>query len=101
MDTEIIGQIKITENGELLLAVVGDGKPMYQHIYREAAGIYWDNDLHGFKSAPIKEWSYSKWFFHIVAVAKSAGIDLQLSDKARWQDIPEKDKNEIMQSYAV
>jgi len=100
MDRELICQIKITESGELFLGVVGDGKPMYQHVYREAAGVYWDNDLHGFKSTPIKERSCSQWFFHIVAVAKYVGVDLQLSNKTTWQDIPERDKNEIMQGHA-
>jgi hypothetical protein len=99
MDQEIISEVKITKSGELLLVILGDGKPVYQYVYREAAGVYWDNDLHGFKSTPVKQLSYSKWFFHIVGVAKYVGVDLQLSNKTTWKDIPEKDKNEIMQGH--
>ena len=47
------------------------GKPIYQYVYREAAGVYWDEQRHGFKSTPMKEWSCSKWFFQIVGVVQS------------------------------
>jgi len=28
------------------------GNPMYQYIYREAAEVYWDNNIKGFKAPP-------------------------------------------------
>ena len=86
------------DSGELLLGLEGKGKPMYQYIYREAAGVYWDETRHGFKSTELKEWSCSKWFSHIVDIVKSGlGVELQLSDNVSWEGIPEKDKDEIIE----
>ena len=102
MDREIISKVSINEKGELLLALSSGGKAMYQHIYREAAGVYWDQENHGFKSTPINDWSCAKWFFQIVSVAKSGlGIELVLSANIIWQDIPEKDITEIVQNHAI
>ena len=90
------------DSGELLLALEGNGKPMYQYIYREAAGVYWDETLHGFKSTELKEWSCAKWFSHIVGIVKSGlGVELSLSSKATWDNIPEKDKEEIIENNAI
>ncbi len=85
MDQETINEVEVTNAGELFLGIEGKGKSMYQYIYREAAGVYWDEEHHGFKSTPLKEWSHSKWFSHIVGLVKSClGVELQLSSKATW-----------------
>lgn len=102
MAPETISSVSITDKGELLLSLASNGKAMYQHIYREAAGVYWDQENHGFKSTPINDWSCAKWFSQIVSVAKSGlGIELVLSTKVIWQDIPEKDITEIVQNHAI
>jgi len=102
MDSETINNIELLESGELLLGLEGSGKPMYQYIYREAAGVYWDETHHGFKSTELKEWSCSKWFSHIVSIVKSClGVELCLSNKATWKNIPEKDKEEIIENNAI
>ena len=102
MEREIITNIQITENNELLLQLYSKGKSMYQHVYREAAGVYWDNELHGFKSTSLKDdWACPQWFFHIVEITKSVGVNLQLDKNATWQGIPEKDKNEIIEKTKI
>ena len=102
MDREIIAKVEINDKGELLLSLASGGNAMYQHIYREAAGVYWDQDNHGFKSTPINDWSCAKWFSQIVSVAKSGlRIELVLSANVVWQDIPEKDITEIVQNHAI
>ena len=102
MNRETITKISINDAGELLLSLESCGKDMYQHIYREAAGVYWDQKNHGFKSTPINDWSCAKWFSQIVSVAKSGlGIELVLGTKVIWQDIPEKDITEIVQNHAI
>ena len=102
MDSEIINKVEVIESGEILLGLESNGKPMYQYIYREAAGVYWDETLHGFKSTELKEWSCSKWFAHIVSVVKSGlGVELRLSTNASWKNVPEKDKEEIIEHYAI
>lgn len=83
MDSEIINNVEVTDAGELFLGLEGNGKPMYQYIYREAAGVYWDEKRCGFKSAPLKEWSCSKWYSHIVSIINSGlGVELRLSRDA-------------------
>ena len=102
MEREIIYNLEITVHNELLLQLKSKGKSMYQHIYREAAGVYWDNQLNGFKSTPLKDdWSCSQWFFHIVDIAKSVGVYLQLDKNATWQGISKKDKNDILKNANI
>ena len=97
MDTEIINKIELLDSGELLLSIEGNGNSMYQYIYREAAGVYWDQENHGFKSTELKDWSCARWFFHIVDAVKSGlGVELKLSNASVWQNIPEQDKTEII-----
>jgi hypothetical protein len=66
MNCEIIVKVEILNMGELFLAINGSGNTNYQYVYREAAGVYWDENRKGFKSTPMKEWSCSKWFDHVV-----------------------------------
>lgn len=96
MEIEIINRVEFLDTGELLLGLESKGKSMYQYVYREAAGVYWDEQRHGFKSVPIKEWPYSKWFFHIVGVVKSClGIELNLGEDIIWRNIPNQEKTAI------
>lgn len=102
MESEIINRVEVLDSGELLLGIESHGKPMYQYVYREAAGVYWDETLHGFKSTPIKEWSCSDWFFQIVTIVKSGlGIQLQLGKDAIWLKIPDQDILIIQSGKAI
>jgi len=102
MVRETIDKVYVTDAGELFLSLEGDGKPMYQYVYQEAAGVYWDQENHGFKSTPMKEMSCSEWFSHIVGVTKSGlGIELVLSPDASWQGIPENDLTTIVRDHAI
>jgi len=101
MDKEVIIKIEVTDGGELLLILEGSGNPMYQYIYREAAGVYWDDNLCGFKSTLLKEWSCSKWFYHIIEIVKSGlGIELLLSTQVLWKNIPEQEKAKIIENMS-
>lgn len=98
MKTEIISKILLNESNELILQLESNGKAMYQYIYREAAGIYWDDINKGFKTTPLKEWTVSEWFFHIKTVAKNIGIDLELNEKTTWENISETEQIKIKNS---
>ena len=37
MKIEIIKEVVVNDKNELLIKVIGDGNPMYQYVYREAA----------------------------------------------------------------
>lgn len=92
MKTEIIKEIVINDKNELLVKLIGDANPMYQYLYREAAGVYWDEDLKAFKSTPINEWTASKWFFHIKDLVRSVlKVELLVDDKVEWVNIDEEE----------
>jgi len=96
METEAIAKIEILDSNEMYVVLASGGKPMYQHIYREAAEVYWDNDRKGFKAPPPRKWSHADWYHHIVSVAASAlDISLELSGSTEWVKVPAHVKAEI------
>ncbi len=102
MDNEIISRVEVLDTGELLLGLESNGKPMYQYIYREAAGVYWDESKSGFKSTPMEVMSCSKWYSQIVSVVKSGlGVQLQLGKSVNWANVPDQDKVEIQSGKAI
>lgn len=102
MDNETINRIEVLDTGELLLGLDGQGKSMYQYVYREAAGVYWDQSRHGFKSTPMKEWTCSQWYQQIVSVVRSGlGVELSLADHVAWSNVPENEKAEIQRAKAT
>lgn len=99
---ETVNRIEVLDTGELLLGLEGQGKPMYQYIYRAAAGVYWDQAQRGFKCTPLKEWSCSQWFNKIVSVVRSElGVELTLANHVTWSNVPEKEKAEILREGAI
>ncbi|MCB5205766.1 hypothetical protein [Methylovorus mays] len=101
MNRETVNRIEVLDTGEFFLGIEGKGKSMYQYIYREAAGVYWDPALQGFKSTPMREWSCTQWYKQIVSVARSGlGVDLLLADHIDWKNVPEIDKAEIQRAKA-
>lgn len=102
MNSETINKIEVLETGELLVGIESQGKPMYQYVYREAAGVYWDQSRKGFKSTPIREWSCYQWFKQIIEVVRSGlGVELKLGANVIWQNVPEKQKAEIQSENAI
>lgn len=96
MKKESIKDIIINDNNELLLKIIGHGSPSYQYVYREAAGVYWDENQKGFKSTPIKESTVSEWFLHIRDIVKSGlSVDLSIDKKASWNNIPDSEISKI------
>jgi len=94
MKNEIIKEIVVNDKNELLLKIIGQGNPDYQYVYREAAGVYWDENQKGFKSTPIREWTVSEWFLHIMDIVKSGlGVELKIDDNLTWKNVPD---NEII-----
>ena len=96
MKNEIIKEIVVNDKNELLLKIIGEGNSMYQYVYREAAGVYWDEHEKGFKSTPMREWTISKWFVHIIDIVKSGlNVELSIDKSVKWENIPDKEKNKI------
>lgn len=62
----------------------------FEHIYRTAMDVRWD-DAQGvlITNAP-RDMSYSDWFRQIWGAAVSEyRVDLRLSDKTKWINVPE------------
>ena len=102
MKTETVNTIVLNENNELMLKITGEGNPSYQYVYREAAGVYWDENEKGFKSTPLRDWTVSKWFFHIKDIVNTAlNLNLEMDNNITWENIPtdeqEKIKNALQQ----
>ncbi len=96
MTKETIQEIVVNDQNELLIKIIGNGKPMYQYVYREAAGVYWDENLKAFKSTPIKEWTVSEWFLQIKEIVKSGlGVELKIDNNVTWKNIPDSEMNKI------
>jgi hypothetical protein len=76
MNTSHIRKVSVLDDG--CLAIFPESaNASYQYIYREASGVYWDQERACFKSTPPKEWSLQKWYQQIVSVV-SSGLGLQL-----------------------
>ncbi|MFN8278210.1 MAG: hypothetical protein U0T84_12065 [Chitinophagales bacterium] len=96
MKTETINKIVLNNSNELILHLDSNGESMYQYVYREAAGVYWDEKQKGFKSTELKEWTVSVWYFHIKDIVRSSlNIDLKLNEKTIWENIPETEQAKI------
>ncbi len=99
--SENISEVKVLESGKIILILESGGRASYQHIYREGAGVYWDQDLKGFKSTEPKKWSYVEWFSHIIWVTQHCNIELKLSENTTWLNIPENEKQQIIAKHAI
>ena len=101
MHTKTINAIEVLDTGEVILIIEGPRDPAYQYVYREAAGVYWDEKRHGFKSTEMKEWGVSTWFEHIVAVVElGLGLKLSLGGNVHWNNVPAADRQAIERRYA-
>ena len=58
-------KVEVLDTNELQLVVGSGGDASYQHICREARGVYWDNDVGAFRGAEQTEWTFAEWFAHI------------------------------------
>jgi hypothetical protein len=90
------------------VSVAGDGRlnvhpskasSMFEYIYREAAGVYWNRELQCFQSSAPKNWdnwNHSKWYKQIVSTVRSGlGKRLRLLDTTVFEGGIETFENEI------
>lgn len=89
------------DTGELFLGIEGQGKPMYRHVYREAAGVYWDETKLGFKSTPMRGWTCYQWYEQIISVVRYIGVELALAEGVTWSGVSEDEKAEIQRAKAI
>lgn len=92
MSTEKVNRVEVLDSGKCFVGILGDGKPMYQYVYREGKGVYWDPVRKGFISTEMKEWTASQWFAHILEIVQSLGVTLVLAETVVWGNIPENEQ---------
>lgn len=90
METCPIEKVAVLEDGRT--AVFPElMKGMWQYVYREAAGVYWEPDLGCFVSTPPREWTPQKWYQQIVSVVRSGlGLEMFVSPEAKYESRGEK-----------
>lgn len=78
MKLETVSNIEIAPADALLVVRLnGGGNPSYQHVYRAAAGVYWDNDACAFKFNTKDDKRFAHWFAHVRKVLEDE-IGVQL-----------------------
>ena len=96
MNDITILKIAIIESAKLAI-FPAESNSMYEYIYREAAGVYWDKHLNCFKSTEMREWSCGKWFMHMISLIESTfQIHLVISKDTEFQS--DQLKNKILEA---
>ena len=98
---EEIFKVEVLDSNELQLVLSSGGNASYQHVYREARGVYWNNDVGAFRGTEQIEWTFAEWFAHIVEVCGDIGINLRLGSTIEWVGVSETDKREILASQTA
>lgn len=65
-------------------------------IYRTATEVHWDNKDFFLYSPKPKDWSYLKWYKHIMAVVETeCNCKLIITEQTKWTNVSNKLKIEI------
>lgn len=98
MSSDFIARIEIDATGRLC---VTPSSVTFDHIYRAAMEVHWDNDGRFLYSPKPREWSYADWFKQIVAAAKDEyGCDLKITNSTEWKEIPLDLKDQLLNIWA-
>ncbi len=97
MTFETVLNIEIASADSLLVVTLdGGGRPSYQHVYRAAAGVYWDNDVGAFKFDVKNDQRFAHWFAHIRKVLEDEmDVRLRLDSTTTWSNVPDDVQREI------
>jgi len=94
MRYDTIAEIEI--DGEGRLHVVPESHS-FPHIYREGVEVHWDESRRSLYSPKPREWSYARWFSHILGTAEYQGCTLQVAPSTKWLNIDPGTKAELLQ----
>ena len=84
METQQIEKVCILDDGRMAVFPT-EKKAMYQHVYREAAEVYWDNEFGCFLSVPPQNWDCRAWYQQIIKVVRSGvGLDLLIDSEREF-----------------
>jgi hypothetical protein len=85
MQNENIAEIQIDSAGRLCVLPMSAS---FQHIYRAAKQVHWDDAGKYLYSPTPGEWSYVRWFQQILAAVKEEyGFVLTITPETRWRNV--------------
>ena len=85
MDTSRILKVAVLEDGRTAV-FPEDKKALYQYVYREAAGVYWEQGLGCVVSTHPGEWTPQQWYQHIVDIVRTGvGLQMVLTPETEYQ----------------
>ncbi|MCO6510656.1 MAG: hypothetical protein J5I65_07670 [Aridibacter famidurans] len=90
-----VSEVGIDEQNRLFLVPIGHRFPL---IYREAAGVYWDNEQLRLHSTIPQDGDHFQWFKHIASVLEGNSYQLILKDETDWINVSHELKNQITES---
>ena len=91
MNTDSVKRVEIDEAGRLLVFPCTHTFPL---IYREGVEVHWDESLRALYSPTPREWSYARWFRHILDTAGT----LQLAKQTEWRNVSDALKSELLEA---
>ena len=91
-----IDEVRIHEDGRLLVVPDPAKSPDYQWIYRAALEVTWDADLASLATPPPRTGSYCDRFEFVLRASKEEyGVALFLDEQTRWVDVSDGDRAEF------
>lgn len=90
---EQIKEIGIDNSDRLYIV---PAKQNFSMIWRSAAEVHWNPDKKCLYSPKPREWSYYKWYCHIISMVKiDYSCKLYVSENTIWTNIPQSLKDQI------
>lgn len=90
MSKDPVARVEIDDGGRLLVFPSSHKFPL---IYREGVEVHWDEQLQALYSPKPREWSYGRWFRHILDTAGT----LQLTSETEWRNVSSEQKAELLE----
>ena len=88
-----IAEVRIDDEGRLRVRPQTVDLP---DIFRSGMEVHWDPSTRTLYTPKPREWTYPKWFHHLVhAALDECGVRLVLSTETRWLNVPEEVRREI------
>ena len=78
-------EVAIDDSGRLIIKPEHETFPM---IYREAVGVYWDQNKRILHSTIPRDWSYLEWYKHIIGLVQEGGVLLKINEDTMFFNIP-------------
>lgn len=91
-----IKEIRINDDGELLVKPTTNPDKVFRFVYRAEMEVDWDDIGQQFTCPNPRKWSYFDWYKQVLAaVVSEMGITLVVTNKTTWFNISAELQDEI------